>query len=273
MSKYIAGIIGAGNMGGIIASAVCKKVGRENVIVACSSADNSKLAAEKIGCGCGTAAEIAENVRFLFLGIKPQKASEVISEIKNIIVARQNDGLIIVSMLAGTPISMLCEMCGTDRIIRMMPNTPALVGEGMTQVCCASGIGGDELCEFCELISYTGRTDIIPESLIDAASAVSGCGPAYAYIFIEALADGAVKCGLPRKKAVEYAAQMLYGAAKTMLKTEKHPGELKDAVCSPAGSTIAGVSALENGAFRACASNAVVSAFLKTKEMAEKKHG
>lgn len=271
MSRYTAGFIGAGNMGGIIAEAVCRKEDGKNIAVACSTAESSQRAAKKLGCVCTTPAEIAKNSRYVFLGIKPQVASEVISEIKGILESRASGGeFIIVSMMAGITIERLCGMCGTDRIIRIMPNTPSAVGEGMIQVCSTESIAESELKEFCELISEMGITDIIPEKFMDAASAVSGCGPAYAYMFIEALADGGVKCGLPRDKAITYAAQMLLGSAKLVLETKKHPEELKDAVCSPGGSTIAGVAALESGGFRACAINAVSAAYSKSEELGKK---
>ena len=134
-------------------------------------------------------------------------------------------------------------------MIRIMPNTPASVGEGMIQYC-SSNVTAEEEEAFCRLMAPAGRLDPVPESLMDAASCVSGCGPAWVYQFIEALADGGVACGLPRVKAQEYAAQMVLGSAKMVLESGKHPGELKDAVCSPGGSTIQGVRVLEERGFR-----------------------
>ena len=149
-------------------------------------------------------------------------------------------------------------------IIRIMPNTPVSLGHGMTLFCKNDKVS-DELSEGFEgIMSKSGRLDAIAEKLIDAASAVSGCGPAFVYMFIEALADGGVACGLPREKALLYACETLVGAAEMVKTGEKHPEELKDAVCSPGGSTIAGVHALEEGAFRACAANAVIEAYKKT---------
>ena len=132
---------------------------------------------------------------------------------------------------------------------------------------CSSHVTAEEEAEFCKLMAPAGRLDPVPESLIDAASCVSGCGPAWVYQFIEALADGGVACGLPRAKAQEYAAQMVLGSAKLVLESGKHPGELKDAVCSPGGSTIQGVRVLEERGFRGAVTDAVLAAYDKTKEM------
>ena len=145
----------------------------------------------------------------------------------------------------------------------MMPNTPAAIGAGVVQYC-GRGVTVEELDDFAALIAPAGLVDSVPESLIDAASAVSGCGPAFAYLFMEALADGGVACGLPRDKAVSYAAQMLEGAARMVLENGKHPGALKDAVCSPGGTTIQGVRILEERGFRAAAMDAVIAAYEKT---------
>ena len=151
-------------------------------------------------------------------------------------------------------------------IIRIMPNMPVSVGEG---VVLASGYEVDEKNrdEFDSIMKCAGIVDWIDEKLIDAGCAISGCGPAFVYMFIEALADGAVSCGLPRDKAMLYAAETVLGSAKAVIESGKHPGKLKDEVCSPGGTTIAGVKALEDGAFRSNAMNAVIAAYEKTKKM------
>ena len=135
---------------------------------------------------------------------------------------------------------------------------------------CSDDVAPEKLDEWLTAMQPAGRLDAVPESLIDAASAVSGCGPAWAYQFIEALADGGVAAGLPRAKAQEYAAQMLLGSARMVLETGKHPGELKDAVCSPGGSTIQGVRLLEERAFRGAVTDAVLAAYEKTKDLGKK---
>ena len=175
---------------------------------------------------------------------------------------------VFVSMLAGISLDHLAEMLGGEKkIIRIMPNTPSAVGQGLMLVSANDRVTAEELAAFKALMAESGLLDDLPEHLIDAASAVSGCGPAYAYMFVEALADGAVKCGVSRAKAMRYAAQMLLGSASLLLETGEHPSALKDAVCSPGGSTIAGVAALEDRGFRGAAIAAVEAAYRRTKEL------
>ena len=157
------------------------------------------------------------------------------------------------------------NMGGALPVIRIMPNTPVAVGEGMTQYCCNAQVSRQTVQEFLQDMRYSGHLDELEERLIDAASALSGCGPAYMYLFIEALADGAVACGIPRGKAMEYAAATMAGAAQMVLTTGLHPGALKDAVCSPGGSTIAGVRVLEQHGFRGAAMDCVAAAYEKNK--------
>ena len=151
-------------------------------------------------------------------------------------------------------------------MIRIMPNTPVAVGEGVIQYDCLD-VTEVEVSQFRAMLAQGGLLDRLPEKLIDAGSAVSGCGPAFADLFLEALADGGVACGLPRAKAQAYAAQMLLGAAKLALESGQHPGQLKDTVCSPGGSTIAGVRALEQRAFRAAVMEAVEAAWKRNREL------
>ena len=148
-----------------------------------------------------------------------------------------------------------------------MPNTPCAVGEGIILYSSDKDVSVLDAEEFRSIFRKAGIVDKIPEALIDAAGCISGCGPAFAYLFVEAIADGGVNCGLPRDKALRYAAQTVLGAAKTVLSSGKHPGELKDAVCSPGGTTIEGVRALEEGSFRASSMGAVTASFKKTLKM------
>jgi pyrroline-5-carboxylate reductase len=171
-------------------------------------------------------------------------------------------------MAAGVAMADIRGMVGADYpIIRIMPNTPVAVGQGMVLYDHTENVSEEALAAFRDFMGFAGRLDPLPEKLIDAGSAVSGCGPAFACLFMEALADGGVACGLPRAKAMEYAAQMLLGTAALALESGQHPGQLKDAVCSPGGSTIAGVRALEQGGFRAAAMNAVEEAYYRTLEL------
>ena len=156
---------------------------------------------------------------------------------------------------------------GDYPVIRIMPNTPAAVGSGVILYDTTENVSQEALEQFLRNMEKCGWLDPLPEKLIDAGSAVSGCGPAFVCLFMEALADGGVMCGLPRDKAMAYAARTLEGTAKLLLETGNHPGQLKDAVCSPGGSTIVGVKALEEVGLRSAAINAVEAAYIKTKEL------
>ena len=184
------------------------------------------------------------------------------------VLAARKDRFILVSMAAGLTMDQIRAMAGGEYpVLRIMPNTPAALGCGMILMALDERITGEDRDIFVDGLSAAGRFDELPEHLIDAGSAVSGCGPAFLYMFIEALADGGVAVGLPRAKAQDYAAQMALGAARMVLESGQHPGALKDAVCSPGGSTIMGVKALEDGGFRGAVMNAVLDACRRTKEL------
>ena len=256
------GFIGVGNMGGALARAVCKAVEPERVLLANRTPEKAQSLAQELGCRWGSNEEAAQ-CRYIFLGVKPQMMAGLLDVIAPVLSARSDD-FVLVTMAAGLSCTRIREMAGLDcPVIRIMPNTPAQIGQGVIQVC-ALGTGEDEMEEFVRLLAPAGLVDQIPETLIDAASALSGCGPAFTYLFIEGLADGAVACGLPRAQALAYAAQMVAGSANLVLESGKHPGALKDAVCSPGGTTIQGIRALEERGFRAAAMNAVIAAYEKT---------
>ena len=252
------GFIGCGNMGGALAAAAAKYKDAE-IRLFDKDEDKAKALAERIGgivcdidgvCAC----------ELVFLGVKPNIIPVVADEIaKKVAVS----GATVISMAAGIPLAKLAVMLGDLPIIRIMPNTPAEVGYGMI-LYTANEKGADALPLFLEAMAAAGKFDAIDERLIDAASAISGCGPAFVYMFIEALADGGVMSGLPRDKAMLYAAETLIGAAEVVKQTGRHPGALKDAVCSPGGSTIEGVKALEDGKMRGTVSGAVVASYEKT---------
>ncbi|MDR0841108.1 MAG: pyrroline-5-carboxylate reductase [Christensenellaceae bacterium] len=253
--------IGCGNMGGALARALCKQVPPQKVLL-CDPQQAEALSKE-LGCRVGSQREAAQ-CGTIFLGIKPHLMAEALQPMQALLAARK-DRFILVSMAAGLPIARLHEMLGgAYPVIRIMPNTACAVGEGMT-LYCAAGVKDEELAAFAASMAGAGRLDPLDESLIDAGSGITGCGGAFACLFLEALADGGVACGLPRGKAREYAAQMLLGTAKLALTSGEHTGALKDAVCSPGGSTIAGVRALEQGGFRGTAMEAVIAAYEKTK--------
>ena len=259
------GFIGSGNMGGAIATAVCKAVDPKDVLLADRTAEKAQKLAIKLGCRFGSN-EDAAHCDFVFLGVKPYFMEEMLSKLRGSL-AQRTGPFVLVTMAAGLTVSRIREMAGGEYpVIRIMPNTPVAYGAGMIQYCTA-GVSAEQLNTFLEVMAPAGRLDEIPENLMDAASGVSGCGPAWACQFIEALADGGVACGLPREKALEYAAQMLLGTAKMVLESGQHPGPLKDAVCSPGGSTIQGVRTLEQRGFRGAVMDAVIAAYGKNKEM------
>ncbi|MBQ8879825.1 MAG: pyrroline-5-carboxylate reductase [Clostridia bacterium] len=257
------GFIGCGNMGGAIARAL-SRTGLCEIYLSDYSTEKARLLAEEIGASVSSNRDITRECKFVFLGVKPNTVREVLSDISDDL--KKNDA-VVVTMAAGVAIDSVKAVIGNDRkVIRIMPNTPVSVGYGMI-TWCESGCSESELNCFVSLMDKAGSLDKITEELIDAASALSGCGPAFVYMFAEALADGGVSCGLPRDKAMRYAAETIKGAALMMLRTGKHPGQLKDEVCSPGGSTIEGVRALEDGALRSTVQGAVIAAYEKTKKL------
>ena len=263
------GFIGTGNMGAALAQAVCKSMGGQDILLANRTPAKAEALARELGAATGTNADAAKSCGWIFLGVKPQMMAGMLEGIAPILKERK-DRFVLVTMAAGLSCARIQEMAGgAYPVIRVMPNTPAAIGKGVLQFC---GLGAtqEELEQFQTMMAPAGLVDQVPENLIDAASAVSGCGPAFAYLFIEALADGGVACGLPRDKAMAYAAQMVSGAAQMVLESGKHPGALKDAVCSPGGTTIQGVRTLEEHGFRAAAMDAVIAAYEKTLSLAKK---
>lgn len=262
------GFIGAGNMGGTLAMCAAKAVGGENVLLSDADHKKAQALAEKIGANAVSNTEAVAICDYIFLGVKPQVLPEVLKTLAEDIKNSPKKP-VLVSMAAGVSVDSVLSYLGENwPVIRIMPNTPAAYGEGM--ILYTQKGADDKVDGFLKAMSTAGKLDEIPEKLIDAASAVSGCGPAFAYMFIEALADGGVECGLPYNKALEYAAQTVLGAAKTVRESGVHPEALKNAVCSPGGTTICGVHALEKGAMRATAMNAVKAAYDKTLKLAGK---
>lgn len=261
--KYRAGFIGTGNMGGALLEAASRAIGGENIALFDVSKEKAQTMAEKTGASYLPLDVLCRECRYVFLGVKPNIIMSVIAEIKSQITA----DTVLVSMAAGVAVREIAAAAGSERVIRIMPNTPSAVGEGMILYCTGADVTGVDVDGFLEIMKLAGKVDPIDEKLIDAAAALSGCGPAFVYMFIEALADGAVACGLPRDKAMAYAVQTVMGSAAMAEKSGKHPGKLKDEVCSPGGTTIEGVLTLENGAFRSTVSKAVISAYEKTAKL------
>ncbi len=260
------GFIGTGNMGGALARAAAKSAPKENILLADAYTPVAEKLAQELGCAAVTVAEVAQKANVIFLGVKPQVIGAMLAEIAPILAIRQD--FVLVSMAAGVVICDIQKMAGgAYPVIRIMPNLPVQVGEGMILYDYTENVTEEALQAFLNAMSASGKLDRLPEKLIDAGSALSGCGPAFVCLFAEALADGAVACGLSRAQALAYAEQTLLGTAKTLLEKNMHPGVLKDAVCSPGGSTIAGVAAMEQGAFRASVIEGVAAAYQRTREL------
>lgn len=261
------GFIGCGNMagaimGGIINHHMCEK----NEIIGSALSENTRERVQEMH-GIRVTADNKEVVRvadIVVLAVKPQYYESVICEIKDIV----RDGQIFISIAPGKTLAWLGERLGkTVKIVRTMPNTPALVSEGMTGVCANAFVTEEEMEMVRHLLSATGKVEVVPEHLMDVVSGVSGSSPAYVFMFIEAMADAAVAGGMPRAQAYKFAAQAVLGSAKMVLETGKHPGELKDMVCSPAGTTIQAVRVLEERGFRSAVFEAIDTGIQKAKGM------
>jgi len=262
--KYQLGFIGCGNMGGALITAAAKTVDGKQIAVCDHNPTKTETFVKNFGACAVTSTQIAKEAAFVVLGVKPQVMKEAIAEFADVL--QQRNDVTVVTMAAGVSIAAIRAYIGKEvPVIRIMPNTPAALGAGMI-VYATANVTADAEKAFLHSFEKAGVFDKIPEEKIDAASALSGCGPAFVYAFAEALADGGVACGVPRDKAALYAAQTLLGAAE-MLLAYGHPADLKDAVCSPGGTTIAGIHALENAGFRGATMSAVTAAYDRTLEL------
>lgn len=260
------GFIGNGNMGTAIMGGIISKGVAEpgDVVVSDINVDGLRESHEKYGVGTATDNKTAAAADIVFLAVKPNVVYKVIDGIKDAV----NENTLIVSIAAGQSISRLEEAFGKKiKLVRVMPNTPALVGEAMSGIAVNENVTENEKETVLKIFNSLGRGEIIEEYMMDAVTAVSGSSPAYVFMFIEAMADAAVRCGLPRAKAYTFAAQAVLGSAKMVLETGKHPGELKDMVCSPAGTTIDAVAVLEEEGFRSAVMKAMQACAEKSKSM------
>ncbi len=258
--KY--GFIGCGNMGGAIAKAL--SCSTKDIMISDRSG-KAKTLAQELGIAYGSVAEVAANCDRIFLGVKPHMMQGVLAPLQGILAEKKP---LLITMAAGLTMEQIDSFAGGGfAVIRIMPNTPTAIGKGVIQYCCNASVDAAAVSDWLGDMEKCGLLDELEERLIDAGSAISGSGPAYMYVFLEALADGAVACGIPRAKAYEYAAMTMVGAAEMYLQTKTHPGALKDAVCSPGGSTIAGLRALEEHAFRAAAMDCVIATYNRNKEL------
>ena len=261
------GFIGGGNMGSAIIGGMVSsgKYNAEEIFVADIIRDNVDRLIEKYNVKNGERAKkAAENSDILFLAVKPNVYDKVICDIKDFV----GEDCIVVSIAAGKSIAAAEKLFGKKvKFVRVMPNTPALVGKGMAAVCGNSVCEYEDVLKVVDIFNCVGRTDIVSEKMMDIVTAVSGSSPAFVYMFIEAMADAAVLGGMSRAQGYEFAAQAVLGSAEMVLKTGMHPGELKDMVCSPGGTTIEAVAELEILGFRSAVIEAVRVCEEKSKSM------
>lgn len=251
------GFIGTGNMAGAIMGGIIKKgVFKPEEIIGSDISEQGRERIKKMYGICVTAdnKEVASSAEVLILSVKPQFYEETIAEIKDCI----EEGQIVVTIAPGKTLEWLKGQFGKEvKLVRTMPNTPAMVGEGMTAACPNELVTEEEKAYVLHILEAFGKVEIVPERLMDAVVSVSGSSPAYVFMLLEAMADAAVAVGMPRQQAYKFAAQAVYGSAKMVLDTGKHPGELKDMVCSPAGTTIEAVRVLEKNGFRSAVMEAM----------------
>lgn len=269
MFDKIIGFIGAGNMGSAMIGGILNAslVTTSQVIASAQSPATLERIRTQFSIETTLANEtVAERSDILILAVKPHKYEEVIPKIASHI----RNGCIVISVAAGKTLASVEALFGRNiKLVRAMPNTPALVGEAMTALCTNAAVGKADLAQVQAIFNSFGKSEVVPEHLMDAVVGVSGSSPAYVYLFIEAMADAAVADGMPRAQAYKFAAQAVYGAAKMVLETGEHPGVLKDAVCSPGGTTIEAVAALEKSGLRSAVINAQRACSAKSRAMSE----
>lgn len=260
------GFIGNGNMGGAIIGGILEHqlVQPKDIIVSDINESGLKLSAEKYGINISTDNKKAAEAEILFLAVKPNVVYGVIEEIRSVIT----DKTLIISIVAGQTLEKLEKAFDKNiKLIRVMPNTPALVGEAMSGIAPNKNVSEEEKNTVLDIFNNIGKGEFVEEYMMDAVTGISGSSPAYVFMLIEAMADAAVQGGLPRAKAYTFAAQAVLGSAKMVLDTGKHPGELKDMVCSPSGTTIDAVAVLESENFRGAIMKAIKACIEKSKSI------
>ncbi len=265
----IIGFVGSGNMGLAMIGGIIKAglVDSQNIMVSDLNEDSLNTAAQKYGVNITKDnSEVAKKADILVLSVKPNLYPIIIQGIKSHI----KENILIVTIAAGKSLSSTEEAFGKKvKVVRVMPNTPALVGEGMSAVCPNAMVSKEETNEIMRIFQSFGEAELVSEGLMDVVTAVSGSAPAYVYMFIEAMADAAVLGGMPRNQAYKFASQTVLGSGKMVLETGMHPGALKDMVCSPGGTTIEAVVKLEEKGLRAAIISAMKSCIDKSKEMSK----
>jgi pyrroline-5-carboxylate reductase len=261
--------IGSGNMGYALMKGACNNACGSDVYFTDVDVAKAKTAADSLKANIlETNTQAFEKGDFIFLAVKPQVLAQVLDEISTPAKERKGSLPVLVSMAAGWSIEKIQAAVGVKMpVVRMMPNTPALIGKGMIAMAPSPEVPEEKTAELKKLLGSAGIVDILEEKFINAVTGLSGSGPAFVYLFIEALADGGVKAGLPRDKALNYAAQTVFGAAAMVKETGKQPDELRAMVTSPNGTTLAGLKALEEGDFRAIAAKAVEAAWKRAIEL------
>lgn len=262
------GFIGAGQMAEALARGfVSKKVAKAENMYCIDPSESRKDVFKSFGANpCNSSSEVVEKARIIFIAVKPQYVKVVLAEVKHLLTPEH----IVVSIAAGVPLSALKEAAGEDaHLIRVMPNTPCLVGASASAMCLGGAASEEDGEAVRTLFAAVGTIVKVEEKLLSAVTGLSGSGPAYIFIAIEALADGGVRAGLPRDIAQQLAAQTVMGAAKMVLETGRHPGVLKDMVTSPGGTTIAGVYELEKAGVRQAFITAVYAASTRADELAK----
>ena len=269
MDRYVKGVkmnvgfIGAGNMGGALANAISND-SQINIYIYDANEEKGVTFAYSISAEFSKLDDLVSKSDFIFLGVKPQILPEVLKTIDG----KVKSGAVLVSMAAGVSISKIeSELKCTLPVIRIMPNTPVNVGEGMTAFCRNSAVTDEKKNEFVEIMAYTGSLDEVEEEKIDAFCALAGCGPAYVYMFIDALASAAESLGIDRERALVYASKMTRGATKMVLSYDDEPTVLRDKVCSPGGATIEGVKSLDSDGFTDTVKSAILAAYKRTLEL------
>lgn len=260
------GFIGCGNMGGALVRAAIKTVNAWQVAITDKDVKKAEAFADETGVIYEELPDLIDDCHYIFLGVKPQVLPELASELAPILKGRRK-GFVIVSMLAGVTTDRLKELLGDYPMIRIMPNLPVSVGEGMVLYTATSDVTEKELDGFLSLMSESGKFIKLDEKLFDAGTSVSGCGPAFVCQFIEALTVGGVNCGLTPEDSRLLAEQTLFGTAKLLLDTRRDPSDLRVAVCSPGGSTIEGVKKLQADNIEKIVSDAVSASYKRNIEL------
>ncbi len=261
------GFIGLGNMAkAMIGGMLQKEIVQKNDIIG-SAKTKATLEDMRRLYGVETRESnvaVAGEADILVLAVKPQYFQTVIEEVRDVVTG----DMLVISIAAGKTLDWIEQAFHKEiKLVRCMPNTPAMVGAGCTGVCVNSRVSPEETALSLKLMESFGRASLVPESLMDAVGAVSGSSPAFVFMFLEAMADAAVAAGMPRAQACEFAAQAVYGSAKLMLESGKHPGELKDMVCSPGGTTIQGVRVLEEKGLRGAVMDALQAVVEQTRKL------